>query len=132
MSLEEGLASGEVVVAEQGGDILRRTRDAAPRGLPLQGGASVNQLVLINRGSKPLILLAGELVSGGKQDRIISKDRIIPAGAQPLPLDVFCVEQGRWSSGAQFSGGKLMVHPSVREKAAVDQEQSKVWDAVRR
>jgi hypothetical protein len=130
-TLDEALGAGEAVVMESGADIMRRSRDGHPVAIPEQRGASVNQLVLINRGSKPLILLAGELVSGGKQDRIISRDRIIPAGAQPLPLDVFCVEQGRWSSGAQFSGGKLMVHPSVREKAAVDQEQSKVWEAVR-
>src|SRR5712691_1251699 len=131
-TLDEALGAGAAAVMESGADVMRRSRDGHPVAIPEQRGASVNQLVLINRGSKPLILLAGELVSGGKQDRIISKDRIIPAGAQPLPLDVFCVEQGRWSSGAQFSGGKLMVHPSVREKAAVDQEQSKVWDAVRR
>jgi hypothetical protein len=87
--------------------------------------------VLINRSSKPLLLLAGELVSGGKQDRIISTDRIVPPNADPLPLDVFCVEEGRWSDGTQFSAGELMVHPSVREKAAVDQEQDKVWAAVR-
>jgi hypothetical protein len=130
-TLDEALGAGEAAVMESGTDIMRRSRDGRPVPIPEQRGASVNQLVLINRGSKPLILLAGELVSGGKQDRIISKDRIVPAGAQPLPLDVFCVEQGRWSSGAQFSVGKLMVHPSVREKAAVDQEQSKVWDAVR-
>ncbi len=130
-TLDEALGAGEAVVTESGADVMRRSRDGHPVVIPEQRGASVNQLVLINRGSKPLILLAGELVSGGKQDRIISKDRIIPAGAQPLPLDVFCVEQGRWSSGAQFSGGKLMVHPSVREKAAVDQEQTKVWEAVR-
>ncbi len=131
MSLEEGLASGEVVVAEQGGDILRRTRDAAPRGLPLQGGASVNQLVLINRGKKPLVLLAGELVSGGKQDRIVAKDRIVAPGADPLPLDVFCVEHGRWSAGSKFTSAKTIVHPSVRERAAVDKKQTDVWAAVR-
>jgi hypothetical protein len=77
------------------------------------------------------LLLAGELVSGGKQDRIIGKDRIVPAGAPPLPLDVFCVEHGRWSSGTNFVASKTIVHPSVREKAAVDQEQSQVWGAVR-
>jgi hypothetical protein len=130
-TLDEGLSSGEVVVSEGGGDVLMRSRDGRPMGIPQQRGASVNQLVLINRGSKPLLLLAGELVSGGKQDRIIGKDRIVPPGAAPLPLDVFCVENGRWSSGVQFSAGKMMVHPSVREQAAVNQEQDKVWAAVR-
>lgn len=130
-TLDEGLSSGEVVVTEGGADMIRRSRDGRPVAIPEQRGASVNQLVLINRGSKPLLLLAGELVSGGKQDRIIAKDRIVPPGAAPLPLDVFCVENGRWSAGVQFSAGEMMVHPSVREQAAVNQEQDKVWAAVR-
>jgi hypothetical protein len=41
------------------------------------------------------------------------------------------VEHGRWSSGSQFSAAKTIVHPSVREKAAVDQAQTEVWSAVR-
>jgi len=131
VTLDEGLSAGEVVVSEGGADALMRSRDGRPVAIPQQRGASVNQLVLINRGSKPLLLLAGELVSGGKQDRIISKDRIVPPGAAPLPLDVFCVEAGRWTGGAQFAAGKMMVHPSVREQAAVTKEQDKVWAAVR-
>jgi ARG/rhodanese/phosphatase superfamily protein len=130
-TLDEGLSAGEVVISEGGAEMIRRSRDGQPVAIPQQRGASVNQLVLINRGSKPLLLLAGELVSGGKQDRIISKDRIVPPGAAPLPLDVFCVEAGRWTGGAQFAAGKLMVHPSVREQAAITQEQDKVWAAVR-
>src|SRR5881227_3425648 len=94
-------------------------------------GASVNQLVLINRSKRPLLLLAGELVSGGKQDRVIGKDRIVPAGAPPLPLEVFCVEHGRWTGSSQFAAAKTIVHPSVRESAAVDQAQTKVWDSLR-
>jgi hypothetical protein len=94
--------------------------------------ASVNQLVLINRGKRPVLLLAGELVSGGKQDRIIAKDRIVAPGADPLPLDVFCVEHGRWSSGLQFSAANTMVHPSVREQAAVNQSQTDVWESVQK
>jgi len=130
LTLEEGLASGEVLVSEQGNSGIVRNRNgvATP---DYSRGASVNQLVLINRSKRPLLLLAGELVSGGKQDRIIGKDRIVPVGAEPLPLSVFCVEHGRWSSGDNFSAAKTIVHPSVREQATLKQNQSDVWYAVR-
>jgi hypothetical protein len=119
LTLEEGLATGEVLVREQGSETMVRGRDGRPTYIPQPStGASVNQLVLINRSKHPLLLLAGELVSGGKQDRVIGKDRIVPAGAPPLPLDV-------------FAAANTIVHPSVRERAAVDQKQSEVWDAVR-
>jgi len=129
-TLDEALASGDVVVAESGSDIIRRTRDGRP--IRYDSGPQVNRLVLVNRGKRPLVLLAGEVVSGGKQDRVIAKDRIVPPGADPLPLDVFCVEHGRWTgASAQFDSSKFMVHPSVREKAAVAQKQDEVWAAVR-
>ena len=133
LTLDEGLSSGEVIVSEQGAAGLARTRDGLPVAVPqYSSGASVNQLVLINRSKRPLLLLAGELVSGGKQDRIIGKDRIVPVGSEPLPLDVFCVEHGRWTgASSQFGAAKTIVHPSVREQAAVAQDQNEVWDAVR-
>jgi hypothetical protein len=131
LTLEEGLSTGEVLVREQGSEGLVRGRDGRTVYVPQSTGASVNQLVLINRSRRPLLLLAGELVSGGKQDRVIGKDRIIPAGAPPLPLSVFCVEHGRWTGVSQFAAAKTIVHPSVRERAAVDQKQAEVWDAVR-
>jgi hypothetical protein len=132
LTLDEGLSSGEVLISEQGAAGLARTRDGRPTVIPdyNRTSASVNQLVLVNRSKRPLLLLAGELVSGGKQDRIIAKDRIVAPGSDPLPLDVFCVEHGRWSSGAQFSAAKTIVHPSVREQAAVKQDQNDVWSAV--
>jgi hypothetical protein len=130
VTLDDGLSSGEVIVREQGSDGMARSRGVA---LPQYNtSASVNQLVLINRGKRPVVLLAGELVSGGKQDRIIAKDRIVAPGSDPLPLDVFCVEHGRWSSGSQFSAANTIVHPSVREQAAVNQSQTEVWDSVRK
>jgi len=132
LTLEAGLASGDVVVRERGSEEMVRGRDGRPVYIPqTTTGASVNQLVLVNRSKRPLLLLAGELVSGGKQDRIIGKDRIVPAGAPPLPLDVFCVEHGRWTGSSQFAAALTIVHPSVRERAAVDQAQTEVWDAVR-
>src|SRR5215471_20526584 len=131
LTLQEGLATGEVVVRERGSEEMVRGRDGRPVSILQTTGASVNQLVLVNRSKRPLLLLAGELVSGGKQDRVIGKDRIVPVGAPPLPLDVFCVEHGRWTGSSQFAAALTIVHPSVREKAAVDKKQTEVWDAVR-
>jgi hypothetical protein len=130
LTLEEGLATGEVLVTERGSTGMARSRDGSVIYTPTPS-ASVNQLVLINRSNRPLLLLAGELVSGGRQDRVIGKDRIVPIGAPPLPLDVFCVEHGRWTGSANFAAANTIVHPSVRERAAVDQKQTEVWDAVR-
>src|SRR4030081_845656 len=132
LTLEEGLASGEVIVSERGAAGIVRDRGGRPVPAPqYDASASVNQLVLLNRSKRPLLLLAGELVSGGKQDRIIGKDNIVPVGAEPLPLDVFCVEHGRWTgNSSEFSASKTIVHPSVREQAAVEQKQAEVWNAV--
>ncbi|HWY07671.1 MAG TPA: DUF6569 family protein [Candidatus Acidoferrales bacterium] len=130
LTLEDGLSSGEVTVREQGADTIYRNREGSRPVAQNYGGPSVNQLVLVNHSKRPLLLLAGELVSGGKQDRVIGKDRIVAPFGEPLPLNVFCVEHGRWSSGSQFNEAKTIVHPSVREQAAVKQRQGDVWAAV--
>lgn len=130
LTLEEGLSRGEVTVREQGAETLIRNRGNGRAIPPGYSGPSVNQLVLVNHSKRPLLLLAGELVSGGKQDRIIAKDRIVAPFGDPLPLDVFCVEHGRWSAGSEFNAAKTIVHPSVRENAAIRQRQADVWAAV--
>src|ERR1700751_3217048 len=99
---------------------------------PVHDGAQVNRLVLVNNSKRPLILLAGEIVTGGKQDRVIAKDRIVPSESDPIDLGVFCVEPGRWtgvSAKFGYSGG-VMVQPAVRAKAMADKNQEKVWAEV--
>jgi len=130
LTLEEGISRGDVIVREQGAETMIRDRDGSRRGVWSGSGPSVNQLVLINQSKRPLLLLSGELVSGGKQDRIIARDRIVAPGSDPLPLRVFCVEHGRWSAGAQFTAADTIVHPSVREQGAVKQKQTDVWASV--
>jgi ARG/rhodanese/phosphatase superfamily protein len=131
LTLDEGLRSGEVVVTESGSVqplIRRRTRTT-----PVHEGAQVNQLVLVNNSKRPLVLLAGEIVTGGKQDRVIAKDRIVPAESEPVDLGVFCVEPGRWvAKSANFGAlGGNMAAPSVRLRAMKDKDQQQVWDSVR-
>src|SRR5579862_4781860 len=145
LTLDEGLRSGEVVVTEAGNvqGLIRRHPGPAIR----HDGAQVNRLVLVNNSKRPLLLLAGEIVSGGKQDRVIGKDRIVPAESDPVDLSVFCVEPGRWVATSEhfgpsesMYGGKtyrgsaapmaMMAQPSVRGKAMADKNQNEVWDAV--
>ena len=131
ITLDEGIRSGEVVVTEVGNlhSTMRRRPPYQPR--PYQG-AEVNRLVLVNNSKHPLILLAGEVVTGGKQDRVVGKDRIVPAESDPVDLAVFCVEHGRWiESSTKFdTHASVMLQPSVRMKAMADQDQQKVWDEV--
>ncbi len=145
MTLDEGLRSGDVVVTEYG-NVRGLMRRRATPAVQVQS-AQVNRLVLINNSKRPLLLLAGEIVTGGKQDRVIGKDRIVPPESDPVDLSVFCVEPGRWvassehfgTSGATYGGaiggaipGTMMAQPSVRAKAMGDKDQAEVWAEVRK
>ncbi len=146
MTLDEGIRSGEVVITETGraqglvrprvetnDGVLRETWPRIPvPELPRMPSASVNELSLINNSARPLLLLAGEIVTGGKQDRVVGKDRIIPAHSEPVALGVFCVEPHRWTEmSAQFKTlGSTMAQPSVRAQALFAQNQQGVWNEV--
>jgi len=93
--------------------------------------------VLINNSRRPLLLLAGEIVTGGKQDRVIGKDRIVPAESDPIDLSVFCVEPGRWVAANgknEFSAGRVhgsvFASPGVRASAMAAKNQQQVWNDV--
>jgi len=137
LTLDEGFKSGQVEVMEAG----RAAGLVRPRGngpLTQFRGDQVNTLVLVNHSTRPLLLLAGEIVTGGKQDRIIAKDRIVPADADPIDLSVFCIEPGRWTgatasfgASAKVPANGFMVQPEVRKQAMAAQDQQQVWNSVR-
>src|SRR5215472_11504787 len=129
LTLDEGLRSGGVIVTEAGslqGLVRPGTRY---RQYP---GAEVNKLVLVNNCDRPLLLLAGEVVTGGKQDRVIGVDRIVPPKSDPIDLSVFCVEPGRWVASSEHFGSmsSAMAQPSVRLPAMALHDQHQVWNKV--
>ncbi|MBV9303837.1 MAG: hypothetical protein JOY62_13095 [Acidobacteriaceae bacterium] len=140
LTLDEGLRSGQVVITEEGGSagLVRPRPHVIPNpDFPIPGprsGAEVNRLVLSNNSDRPLILLAGEIVTGGKQDRVVGKDRIIPPKGEPVDLSVFCVEPHRWVEMSERFGGfnVAMAQPSVRFNAMAKKDQQGVWDQVAR
>ena len=129
LTLDEGVQAGTVVVTEQGSlQGLVRPGTRAPR----QSGAEVNRLVLINNSDRPLLLLGGEIVTGGKQDRVIGADRLVLPKSEPIDLSVFCVEPGRWVASSEHFGSmkSQMAQPSVRTPAMAARDQQQVWNMV--
>jgi hypothetical protein len=147
ITLDEGIKSGDVEVTEAGNvrGLVRPRPTSGQHGsqiwTPPPGsqnrGDQVNTLVLVNHSRKPLLLLAGEIVTGGKQDRVIAKDRIVPPDADPIDLSVFCIEPGRWTGSSDNFGASnksssesFMVQPSVRVNAMAKKDQQEVWNSV--
>ncbi|MFT5682426.1 MAG: hypothetical protein ACI8RZ_003344 [Myxococcota bacterium] len=88
-SFSEAMADGDLIVSETGS----------------QGGSYTN-LMLTNHSKEPVLVMAGEVVRGGRQDRIFTEDMIIPPDSGPQMVQVHCVEKGRWSDAAStFSYG---------------------------
>ena len=113
--LEDGLAKRTLAVRELKGN---------------SGEARVNSVEVKNTGADPVYLLGGEMILGGKQDRIIARDTVVAANEKWVRVSVFCVEQGRWRGGnMKFQSGKAMADVSVR-RAAMSGDQGEVWKQV--
>lgn len=105
-------------------------------------GASgtVNSVEVENRGKRPIYILAGTVIVGGKQDRVVTKDTIVPP-CTTIKVEVCCVERGRWSP--QVRRGKKIVFEGVaeantesnirrlvQEKRRAEEAQGDVWRRV--
>lgn len=113
--LEQGLAKKTLRVRELAGN---------------SNEARVEHVEVRNTGQDPVYLLGGEMILGGKQDRIIAADTVIPPRGKWVKVGVFCVEQGRWrGQNMKFKGGGAMADASIR-KAAMKGSQSAVWSEV--
>lgn len=93
-------------------------------------GLGYNSVFVKNNGPKPLLLVAGDLLLGGHQDRVVAHDTIIEPG-QGLYVEVFCVEQGRSSGPTDvFEPSDTSVPHKVRQEAMFAQSQDGVWGQV--
>lgn len=59
---------------------------------------NVNELQVENTGDEAVFIQSGDIVKGGKQDRVLSVSLLIPPHSGPVALPSFCVEAGRWSA----------------------------------
>ena len=97
-----------------------------------KGSGSVPYLQVRNRGRRSVLLLAGEIASGGKQNRVLRGDLLLEARSGWTELPVLCVEQGRWDGRQEFKGSPSVALLSVRAAAQTGAGQEHVWAEVSR
>lgn len=123
-----------------------RISEKKPYGRFEDSGA-VNRLTVQNKTDDPVFLMSGDIVQGGRQDRVVGEDQIIAARSlQDIP--VFCVEQGRWRFEGEaendenipakqgkvfaFSGYYHVAAGDIRQTLAQSKDQQEVWEQVNR
>ena len=77
-TLGEALAAGDLVITE------------------ISANGSVPELLVVNRGNKPVLLIDGEELASAKQNRVLNTS-ILLKEASEAKIPVSCTEQGRWS-----------------------------------
>jgi hypothetical protein len=116
VTLADALAKGIVVVKETG---------------------NVQELTLENRSKELTVFLnAGDIVRGGRQDRTVRDDLILPPQSGEVALAAFCVEHGRWTrrgaedASAFSSNTKVLSSRKEKMAARYGLSQSEVWSSV--
>ncbi len=91
---------------------------------------SVPVVTIHNTAKLPIYISAGEIIIGGKQDRMIAYDVIIQP-SKNITVEVRCVEQGRWSGKrGRFLTANAMGNRKSRV-AVQFKDQTAVWREVR-
>lgn len=98
-------------------------------------GGSVNTLIGRNLSTDTLFIMSGEILQGGKQDRVVARDMLIPPGEGRVKIPVFCVEKGRWkykgeNNDQKFSEYYGMANEHLRDIIDHKKGQQDVWDEV--
>jgi hypothetical protein len=96
----------------------------------------VNQLTVDNRSDGELFIMTGDIVKGGRQDRVLSFDLVVPPNSGAVPIPSFCVENGRWQgrgdeNAVMFSAcTNQAVGNDLKQAINYSRNQSEVWKKV--
>lgn len=113
-TLEEARSRGDLVITER-------------------QQAAVPTLIVENRGKAHALLLAGDILLGGKQNRVVTEDILLPPRSGPREIAVYCVEEGRWTGRAQhFENGGSFAAPGLRARVMERADQGRVWTEVKK
>ena len=96
----------------------------------------VQELSVENLSSKDQVYIqSGDIVKGGKQDRLLVTDLVLPPKSGKVPIAAFCVEPGRWSRRGKeaadwfASSDEQLPSKDLKMAARVKGDQQAVWNA---
>lgn len=99
--------------------------------------SNVNELEVENLSKEfDVFIQSGDIVKGGKQDRVLAVSIIIPARSGRVKIEAFCVESGRWTKrgeedSKQFnSSNDRIVTKELKIAANATRSQQEVWNSV--
>jgi hypothetical protein len=114
VSLSQALKQGLVTVQERGTTAIE----------------NVHWLSLYNNSDKNVFVSSGEVLAGGRQDRVVSKDTIVIAKSGRIDLPVMCVEEGRWSEKDKKFVYKKMANTHLRKTIDETRSQVQIWKEI--
>jgi hypothetical protein len=80
-----------------------------------------------NLSRKNIFIASGEIIAGGRQDRMVSRDTIMLASQQKIQLPVMCVEEGRWSEKEKKFSYQEMANLHLRRTLDKSKNQVMIW-----
>ena len=60
-----------------------------------------HRIAVDNRGRRPLLLVAGQILTGGERDRIVATDALVPPGATDFVVPTFVAQRRGYASGSR-------------------------------
>ena len=79
----------------------------------------VKELVVRNLGERGIFIQSGDMVKGGKQDRVLIVSMILPPSSSDVPIGAFCVEQGRWAARGQENAAEFSASTELAPSKAL-------------
>ena len=99
--------------------------------------SDVNELEVENLSKEfDVFIQSGDIVKGGKQDRVLAVSIVIPARSGRVSIQAFCVESGRWTKRGTEDSNKFdsstdrIVTKELKIAANSDRSQQEVWNKV--
>ncbi|MGQ9663617.1 MAG: ARPP-1 family domain-containing protein [Kiritimatiellia bacterium] len=91
--------------------------------------AEVPVVLVRNNSRYRVFLMAGEIIVGGKQNRIVRDDGLLRPRSDFVEIPVYyCGECGRWvETRPMFEAAVVVAHPRLRRQVATGKSQSSVW-----